>query len=257
MKYIFCLIIIFLISCNSKNKEHNISVDKKNNSSKVVIKKEKNICWIGTLNSRIPIFLHYQIIDNLISGEITYLNTKERKPIKVKGTFENKHLRILEFEKNGNITGVISGIPNNENFNGSWFSPKTKKELSLELVKSDSIIYSKNIDTKIDNVYGEYHYQYSETGYQGDVTLTKIDNQNASFNIFSVTAAPSRNIADMETDTIKLNKTEFVYNLPESDGCEVKVQFFKDFVYINYTKGYCLGQFGHNATIDGIFIKTK
>jgi len=258
MKYIFYLTIIFLISCNSKKEENNAPVDKEINSLEVIKKKEKDICWTGTLNSKIPIFLHYQIIDNFIIGEITYLNTEERKPITVAGKFENESLRIMEFKKNGNITGIISGIStNNENFKGSWFSPKTKKELSLELTKSDSIIYSKNVNTEIDNIYGEYHYQYSESGYQGDVTLTKIDNQKASFNIFSVTGAPSRNIAEIETDTIKLDTTKFIYNLPESDDCEIKVQFYKDFLYINYTKGYCEGQFGHNATIEGIFIKTK
>lgn len=257
MKHIFCLTIIFLISCNNKKEENNTPADKEINSPEVIKEKEKNICWTGTLNSKIPIFLHYQIVDDLIIGEITYLNTEERKPITIIGTFENENIRILEFENNGNITGVISGIPNNKNFKGSWFSPKTKKELSLELIKSDSIIYSKHVNTEIDNIYGEYHYQYSESGYQGDVTLTKIDNQNASLNIFSVTGAPSRNMADMETDTIKLDKTKFIYNLPDSDDCEIKVQFYKDFLYINYTKGYCEGQFGHNATIEGIFIKKK
>lgn len=74
---------------------------------------------------------------------------------------------------------------------------------------------------------------------------------------FSVTSEPARNIAEIETDTIKLTKTEFIYKVGETEDCEFKVKFYKDFCFINYTKGYCIGQFGHNATIEGIYFKTK
>lgn len=233
MKYIFCLIILFYISCNSKKEKNNLSLNNLPINKTIDLPLatqdiEKNSCWTGTLNSKIPIFLHYQTTDNLIIGEITYLNTKAKKPINIIGTFENGNYRILEFEKNGNITGVISGTPTNKHFKGSWNSPKTQKKLSLELTKSDSIIHSKQIETKLKNMYGEYYYQYSESGYQGGFTLTKINNQNASFNVFSVTGAPSRNIADIIPDTIQVNTTEFIYNIPESDDCEFKVQFYKD-----------------------------
>ena len=47
------------------------------------------------------------------------------------------------------------------------------------------------------------------------------------------------------------------YKVAETENCEFKVKFYQDFVFVNYTKGTCAGQFGHNATVDGIFIKTK
>jgi len=45
----------------------------------------------------------------------------------------------LEFEKSRNITGIITGLPTEKLFTGSWFSPKTRKELSLNLVRNPKI----------------------------------------------------------------------------------------------------------------------
>jgi hypothetical protein len=75
------------------------------------------ICWTGTLNGKTPIFIHYQLDNNLIIGEITYLNTEDKLPIRLLGTIEeNKSYRLLEFDKTGNITGVIEGKPTEKSF---------------------------------------------------------------------------------------------------------------------------------------------
>lgn len=270
MKYNIYLLIFLIVSCNNPKDKNNTPVNKENNTTQIIqnIAKEigttqivqnikKDICWTGTIDSNIPVFLHYQIENNLIIGEITYLNTKDKKPIKIIGTNDNGYHNAIEFEKNGNITGTIIGKPTNDTFKGFWTSPNTGKSFQLELTKSDSIIHSKPIKPQLDDIYGEYKYQYGPSGYQGDFVLTKIDEQKASFNVFSVTRAPARNIADVGPDTIELNTTKFIYNIPETNDCEFEVQFYKDFLYINYTKGYCEAEFGLNATIDGIFIKTK
>jgi len=257
MKYLIFLIIPFFICCNSKQEKKNTTPSKEIEALEIVQNIEKDICWTGTIDSNIPVFLHYQITDDLIIGEITYLNTKEKKPIKIIGTNEDGHYNAIEFEKDGNITGTILGEPTNDTFKGFWTSPKTGKSLRLELTKSDSIIHSKQIQPQLDDIYGEYHYQYGESGYQGNFTLTKVDEQNASFNVFSVTRAPARNIANVGPDTIQLNTTNFIYDLPETSDCGFKIRFYKDFLYVNYTKEYCAGEFGHNATIEGIFIKIK
>ncbi len=218
-----------------------------------------DICWTGTINGKTPVFLHYQFDNEVIIGEIIYLNTKSKTPIKLIGTMNgwDKKYRLLEFDKTGNITGIITGLPEKDKFNGSWFSPKTKREMTLKMSTKDTVIVSKNYQPELSEIFGDYHYQYSETGSQGDFNLTKINNEKASFNIFSVTGEPARNIAEIETDTIELTKTEFIYKVAEAENCEFKLKFYQDFVFINYTKGACAGQFGHNATIDGIFIKTK
>ncbi len=248
------LFALFSFANSDKSNENNST-----NLSESNADKKTDICWTGTLNGKTPIFIHYQFDNEVIIGEIIYLNTKNKTPIKLIGTIESwdKKFRLLEFDKTGNITGIITGLPEKDKFNGSWFSPKTRKELTLNLSTKDTVIVSKNYQPKLSEIYGDYHYQYSEAGSQGDFNLTRINNEKVSFNIFSVTSEPARNIAEIETDTIKLTKTEFIYKVGETEDCEFKVKFYKDFAFINYTKGYCIGQFGHNATIEGIYFKTK
>jgi hypothetical protein len=218
----------------------------------------KDASWTGTIQSNIPVFIQYTIEDDLVIGEITYLNTSTKTPIKLLGTIQaDKEYRLLEFDSSGNITGVIVGSPNDKQFNGSWFSPKTHKELSLTLTKKDTTLSLENIHANTADIFGSYHYQYGTEGFQGDFQIKELQDKQAAFNIFSVTSAPARNIADVPEDTIELNSTAFIYNIAESEDCGFKVTFFKDFVYIKYTHGYCTSQFGHNATVDGIYLKTK
>ena len=216
----------------------------------------KEICWTGTLNSKIPIFIHYQLDSNVIIGEITYLNTKDKLPIKLLGTIEeDKSYRLLEFNETGNITGVITGTPNEKEFTGSWVAPKTDKVLEMKLQLKDTSISSPSY--KPNQMFGNYHYQYGETGYRGDFEFDKIGEGKAAFEISSLTNVErGPNVAEVERDTISFAGNSFVYEIPDSDSCEFKVKFYKDFVYINYTKGYCDSQFGLNATIDGIYFKT-
>ena len=78
----------------------------------------------------------------------------------------------------------------------------------------------------------------------------------AIFGITSVTGEPARNLAQIDDDTISLTSTRFIYKVPDTNDCEFEVRFYKGFAFIRYTKGFCDGQFGMNATIDGIFLKT-
>ncbi|MBS4063593.1 MAG: hypothetical protein KGZ74_03490 [Chitinophagaceae bacterium] len=265
MRYILHLLTLTLFSCNEQQqKSSETNTDTLTAvQSKILTANEphsKNeICWTGTLNSKTPVFIHYQLDSNLIIGEITYLNTKNRIPIRLLGTIENdKSYRLLEFDESGNITGIIEGKPTEQSFKGIWVSPKSKKELSLSLTAKDSVITSPSIKPDQNQVFGEYHYQYGENGFNGDFKIDKVADGKIEFNIFSLTNVErGPNIAEVEKDTIPMNGNSFVYKIPESDDCEFKVTFYKGFVYINYTKGYCAGQFGLNATIDGIYLKIK
>jgi hypothetical protein len=253
--------LIVFLSCNSGQKEINnkaqftdkkISAGRENANSKL-----QQICWRGKLSSKTNILLYYQIQENLIVGQIIYLDTKEQVPIRVIGTIEDdKNFRLLEFSQTGNITGIISGFPDEKVFNGTWFSPKTRNEFNMSLNKIDTLLKFEKTETSLENIAGDYYYQYSEAGYQGYLTVRKVDQNKISFSILSVTNAPGRNIADVEADTV-LAKTDFTYKVPGTDSCEFRVRFFKDFAYINYTRGYCVGMFGFNATIDGIFYKQQ
>ena len=218
----------------------------------------KEVCWTGTLNKRIPVFLHYTFQDKLLVGEITYLNTKEKKPIKVIGTIEeDTSYTLLQFEPNGNNTGIITGKPQAYSFDGTWFSPETQNEQQLSLIKKDTVLNVPDFRPDTANIYGNYHYQFSEYGYQGFLKINKLKNNHISFSIFSVTEHPERNIADVPTDTIPITGNSFRYKLPESDSCEFIVTFYNGFATVDYTKGNCNDQFGMNATIDGVFIKVN
>ena len=258
MKHWTYILLLATISCNNQQQKVNGSDTPISAKTTTLTDIKNEFCWTGTLNGKTPIFIHYQLDSNLIIGEITYLNTKDKIPIRLLGTIEDdKSYRLLEFEKSGNITGIITGSPTDKIFNGSWFSPKTRKELVVSLVKKYTAIMSTKTDTQLQDIFGDYHYQYSEAGYQGDLEITKLSDSKVAFGITSVTGEPGRNVAQIDDDTIKLNSTHFIYKVPNTDSCEFEVKFYKGFAFIRYTKGYCDGQFGMNATIDGIFLKTE
>ncbi|HEX6334893.1 MAG TPA: hypothetical protein VFZ78_11745, partial [Flavisolibacter sp.] len=102
---------------------------------------------------------------------------------------------------------------------------------------------------------GHYHYQYSEAGYHGDLDVQMISEDRVAFSIFSVTNDPARNLAEVPQDTVQITGNSFLYTIPGSDSCEFRVTFYRTFATVAYTRGYCDGQFGMNATVDGIFLK--
>lgn len=218
----------------------------------------KQICWTGTLSAKTPIFIHYQLVDNLIIGELTFLNTKDKLPVKLIGTIqENLNYDLLLFDETGYITDVLNGLPTSESFNGRWHSLKKDKEYSFTLSLADTSITSPDIKAVDNKIFGKYHYQYGEDGYNGDFEINKFDNNMVEFYIHSETNRErGPNMADVEKDTIAMQGDSFVYLIPHTD-CEFKATFYKDFVYINYTKGSGWGVFGMNATIEGIYLKTN
>ena len=66
----------------------------------------------------------------------------------------------------------------------------------MTLSTTDTLIPSQDIRIDRSNIFGHYHYQYSEAGYQEDLNLTKLSNDKVSFNIFSVTNDPGRKVAN-------------------------------------------------------------
>lgn len=261
-QYLVYIPLLAIISCNKSDPkvEASSSVTPESPITLASVKNQvgKEISWKGFVNGKIPVFIHYQIDDKVIVGEITYLNTKNKLPITLLGTIEDDNsYRILEFEKSGNITGVITGNATDGVFKGSWFSPRTRKELVLNLVKKDTALASKKIETNVNDLFGRYHYQYSEAGYQGDLEIKRLPDSKAVFGITSVTGEPARNLAQIDDDTINLKATHFTYKLDDTDDCEFKVKFYKGFAVVQYTQGVCSGQFGMNATIEGIYMKTK
>lgn len=262
MKKCAYIILGLLLSCsNSPQTNHTLVVATMGLSQPSAMEHEGQqvYYWKGTLNNKIPIFLHYTIDSNLVEGEITYLNTKGRKPIRLLGTIEeDQSYRLLEFDQTGNITGIIEGQPNGAHFRGSWYSPQTAKELSLSLSRADTTLEEHRKKLQRVEVFGDYHYQYGEDGYSGELQIKKLAGNTVEFYILSLTNVErGPNIAEVPKDTVVLQGNSFTYRMPESDSCEFKVRFYRDFAFVQYTKGYCSGQFGLNATVDGIYLKTK
>ena len=252
------ILLVLLSACGGQTEKKSPSLTNILTDENTKSKNSTEFNWIGTVNNKIPVFIHYLLHDKLIIGEITYLNTKDKSSIKLLGTIEaDKSYRLLEFLPDGNITGIITGKPEKQIFSGEWFSPKTRKEFQLNLKTKDTTLGTSEILPISNEIFGNYHYQYSEDGYQGDFEINKLNDNKIAFSIFSVTGAPGHNIAEVPTDTIQMNGNNFVYKIPETDSCEFRVTFYKDFLTVAYTKGYCAGQFGWNATIDGIFLKVK
>jgi hypothetical protein len=171
---------------------------------------------MGTLNGKTPIFIHYKLDSNVIIGEITYLNTRDKRPIKLLGTVEDdKSYRLLEFDKTGNITGVIEGKPAEKSFNGLWVSPKTKKELSMSLSITDTSVSTADIKPDENQIFGSYHYQYGENGYNGDFDINNIGSNKIDFHILSLTNVErGPNIAEVEKDTLTMTGNSFIYKIP-------------------------------------------
>lgn len=173
MKHWTYILLLTTLSCNNQQQKVSVSDTPVSVINPTTLTDSKTeVCWTGNLNGKTPVFIHYHLDSNLIIGEITYLNTKGKQPITLLGTLEDdKSYRLLEFEKSGNITGIITGFPSGDTFNGSWFSPKTRKELILNLTKKDTVINPLTLDTELQDIFGHYHYQYSEAGYQGDFEI--------------------------------------------------------------------------------------
>ena len=114
MKHWTYILLFTIISCNNQQQKVSTSDISVSGTPKTLVdaktRSNSQICWTGTINGKTPVFIHYQLDSTLIVGEITYLNTKDKLPITLLGTIEDdKSFRILEFEKTGNITGIITG----------------------------------------------------------------------------------------------------------------------------------------------------
>lgn len=214
-------------------------------------------CWRGTMGRSIPVFLHFQQSGDLIIGEIVYLKTKARIPIAIIGA-RNKsgEIRLKEFEKDGNISGIMQLNEKEDSLIGSWFRPRSIKEFKLSLKKVDTLWPCPDIRSDTFNMFGEYQYRYGEEGYAGFLDLEKLNDRLAEFTLSSVTSAPGRNIADIGTDTIPIPAVDFNYKLRFTDSCAIHIRFFKHFAQVNTLQDEDCG-FGAYARLDGIYFKVK
>lgn len=267
MKSWIFLFTLLLFACSSPEKKSTPSSETETVSkgpisdSEDPIKKETlkyDLSWLGTINEKIPVFVHFQTDEEVVVGEIVYLNTKNKTPIKLLGKIEESNNYFLrEYDDAGNITGSISGTLAEDSFSGIWFAPGKDKDWKIQLMPKDTLIPSMEIAANLEDVFGSYHYQFGDEGYQGDITMTQKEDGSQVFSLFSMTQAPARNMAEIETN-VNVTDPEFLYQISEEgdeQACACKVKFYKDFVFVTYTQTDCFGYFGHRATVEGIFLK--
>jgi hypothetical protein len=228
-------------------------------------------CWEGKLGGKIPVFFHYTIMDSVLSGEVTYLKTKGKKPIRILGTIlPDDFYRMLEFDRKGNITGIWSLTIKGDKCSGTWYTSgesgwgnsAESKEFKVQAQASDSLIAEWDLKPDPEKIFGYYEYNYTkEHGNTGYLNLEKLTDYNANFEILGVASAPGFNFASIEETTVDFvggKDTEFDFKIDDSEECDFKVKFYKGFAHVYYTKGYCNdGYFGHNSTVEGLFLKTK
>lgn len=222
--------------------------------------------WEGTLGKHIPVFLHYRVLDQLYIGEVTYQNSPNPVPIPVIGlkNDENKFL-LREFDEHGVITGIWVIKPEKKQLSGTWYAPgRSQKQFAIQMKEKDTLLPATSVQKQPRHISGDYFYQYGEKGPQGEFKIKKITKNKIAISGFSVTSAPARNIASIE-DTVTLSNHHFIYKIKVNKDwmdkeCKIviKGQFYKDFLQITYLNDNpCQFYFGHNASLEGIFYKTK
>lgn len=282
MKYpLYTIIVIFLlIACQSNNQRasdkkiiinKDSSVSDSHQAEKEIEEELENEMpprsfeWTGTINGSIKIHGQYQMANGFMDsgmdiwvGELIY--DKVGKPIKLIGQLENqgKSIRLLEMDKTGNITGILSGKWQNGSITeGIWFSPKTKDNFSLTInaTARNEEDYHEIRPKKATDIVGKYHYEYGSEGYLGSLNVQAVKDNQVSFELFCLTSAPGRNIASLEE--AKEPMLDYTIKINMSENCQFNIRFFDNFAVIDYLleKNDC--EFGHNAHVSGIFRKIE
>lgn len=238
------------MACSSSQKETS-----KEESPEMSDTRFSVFAWEGFINGKIPVFLQYQLDSTLLMGEITYLNTKNKTPIKILGGLDGEYLRLIEFCSDGNITGIMIAKSEQEKLEGTWISPSSGTDYDLRLSLKDTLIESTEM-TYENDIPGTYYFQFGKNGRSGELEIERIDDKRVAFFILGMTDQnQGPNLAEVDKDTVELVGNSFVYKLPYSDSCSFKVEFFRNFAVINYLGDQCHNQFGHNATIEGLYLK--
>ncbi|KFF26773.1 hypothetical protein [Chryseobacterium vrystaatense] len=220
---------------------------------------DANYSFSGLLDKKIPVELTISVSNNVVLGNIKYVKTKEKKPIKIIGKLDSgNHYHLEEFEKDGNISGIIDAVLKNGKLEGAWNSTKSDAVYPMVLDVQSKVNPKPEVfsPASSDRFEGTYTYQYGEDGYQGSITIKKIKDQMYSYDIGSVTRAPGRNIADASGE-VMIKNNQFTIEINTS--CAFLVTFYNGFLTITPVSSEKVSgcEFGLNATLRGTFLKVK
>jgi len=217
----------------------------------------KKYSAIGTINKKIPVELNFTVSNHIVSGEIRYLNTKSKLPIRILGHMDAENKYVLnEYGKDGVISGIINGKMNGRKLNGSWNPIKSRDSYILDLNLKDNSKVKQAVFEPA-TLEGNYAYQYGDKGYQGSIDIKKGNDNTYTYEIGSVTSGPARNQADASASGIVIKNNKFVIEINKS--CKFNVTIYNGFLIIAASDQTQVGdcEFGFNATLEGTYLKIK
>lgn len=235
------------------------SIVSDNNNSTSIAEQTRNkdiSCWVGMIDSKIPVRLCYQRFEEVLVGEIWYPNSKDPSSIPIIGEITNEnYVELREFNNKGMITGHIAGIPLEKEFNPEWFNPANQRMRMMKLTSLDTFVQIYTIDAEVKSLKGTYHYAFGPKGYSGDLEVLNAAESKVEVRMLSTTGdLAGYNIAELPQASGKLNKNIAKIKYPYNEACEITIYFFKQFARVK--EDNCNGEFGHNATLQGIYFKT-
>lgn len=226
--------------------------------------------WSGTLmrkNGKVPVVLHYQRYDSLpgryhkqlIVGEVKYPMTGTTYA--VTGHVLNQRdmsLQLYEMRPDGFVANKFFFGTNGQRIAGYLLNPGSEKlNEVITLKRGDTLIQSPDIHTKHDKIFGTYVYDSGKDGASGRLIFHENDDGTQSFKIFSK-SNDGNDVVAVRGDSLHVTGTSFTYNAKAYDKTiwSIKVQFFKKFAVVTFTKPYVEGgRFAQRATVEGIFYK--
>jgi hypothetical protein len=215
----------------------------------------KVMTFKGYINSKISVSLWINIEKDIVYGQLLYYKASQ-KPIRIVGQASNGKISFDEFLQNGDITGSWDGSIDKNKFHGKWNSINGEKEMDFDLTQSADIFMQVDTSVISKNYVGRYEYHYGEEGYQGSMEITKKAN-HYYLTCSNVTKAPARNMADFEFDKLIISKGESICDLNGDNSCKFRIKYFKDFIIVSTIDNKYDCDFGFNAGVDGIYIKTE
>ena len=222
----------------------------------VAAKSNDAIKYQGTamIGSSVKATIWFEERDSIVSGAITY--AKGRLPILIRGVHERDgNYRILEFQKDGMVSGILTGTIKGTSFNGEWFSPESRKNLLLKCQLRASSIQKAPAVLSTKDASGTFKYAYGKQGHRGFLKVVYTGEDYVTVSFDNTTAAPAYNQAIVDPVTLPIRNNVVFYQMQE--GCAFRIRLFQDFAIVDYPTEEYECSFGMNASVDGIYCKAK
>lgn len=218
--------------------------------------------WKGQINQKIPVTLEIGFQEDIVYGSLVY--DKVGTPIQIIGQTYTQPgdelpttLELYEFDPQGVITGTWSLQLKEKAASGTWFNPNTRTAMPAEINMTANQEGTTDLSAK--DITGSYYYAVGESGGNGSFDVLTENGDDLTFELLCVTAPPATHIAQLEEMEGEVKDNVLKVRMQEDQfiDCAFNVRFFKDFLVIDYVEEKTQCGFGHNAFVNGIYLKTK